>query len=130
MSLKSGFPIALRSLFALVSAFVVVVLINLGGGELADKTGFPDGGEARLAWDLGGVFIAGVFAAWMAVKLAPRAPRAHAAVFFVLVLAVAVSAVIQLGGDWPRWFSAGILLAVPLQVGLGAGWALRGRKYA
>jgi hypothetical protein len=113
VSLKSGFPIALRSLFALVSAFVVAVLVNLGGGELADTTGFPDGGEARLAWDLGWVFIAGVFATLLVVKLA-----------------VAALAVIQLGGDWPRWFSAGILLAVPLQVGLGAGWALRGSKRA
>lgn len=130
MSLKSGLWIALRSLLALASAAVVVALLNLCGGELADATGFPEGGEARLAWDLGWVFLAGASAAWMVVKLAPRAPRAHAAAFFVLMLVVAVLALIQLGGDWPCWFSVGILLAAPLQVVLGAGWALRGSKRA
>lgn len=128
MPLKRGLSLALHSLLALTLAFVVVVLVNLGGGELADATGFPKGGKARLAWDLAWVFIAGVFAAWLVVKLAPRVPRVHGAVFFSLMLAVAAFAVVQFGGDWPRWFSAGILLAVPLQVGLGAGWALRERK--
>jgi hypothetical protein len=128
MSLKHGPSVALRSLLTMGLAFAVVVLVNLGGGALADTTGFPKGGEARLAWDLGWVFIAGVFAAWLVVKLAPCAPRVHAVVFFALMLVVAAVAVFQLGGDWPRWFSVGILLAVPLQVGLGAGWALRERK--
>lgn len=130
MSLRSGFPTALRSLLALVSAFIVVALVNLGGGELADATGFPEGAEARLAWDLAWVFLAGMPAAWLAVKLAPCAPRMHAVAFFALMLAVAVLAVIRINGDWPRWFSTGILLAVPLQVGLGAGWAMRDRKRA
>lgn len=130
MSLKHGLSIALRSLFAMSSALALVVLITLGGGELADATGFPRGGEARLAWDLGWVFLAGMFAAWMVVKLAPRAPRMHAVVFFALMSGVALLAVIRLGDDWPCWFSAGILLAVPLQVGLGAGWVLREKKYA
>lgn len=130
MLLKSGFPMALRSMLALLSAMAVVVLVNLGGGELADATGFPRGGEARLAWDLCWVFLAGAFAAWTVVKLAPRAPRMHAVVFSVLVLSAAVLAVVRLGGDWPRWFSAGILLAVPLQVLLGARWAMRGRNHA
>jgi ABC-type multidrug transport system permease subunit len=126
MSLKLVSLLALRSLLAMALAFAVVVLVNLGGGELADATGFPNGGEARLAWDLGWVFLAGVLAAWAVVKLAPCAPRAHAAVFFVLMLAVAALAVAQFGGDWPRWFSVGIL-AVPLQVGLGTGRGLRAR---
>lgn len=130
MPLKRGLSLALHSLLALTLAFVVVVLVNLGGGELADATGFPKGGEARLAWDLAWVFLAGMPAAWLMVKLAPCAPYAHAGLFFVLMLAVAVLAVMRFGGDWPRWFSAGILLAVPLQMGLGAGWALRERKSA
>ena len=130
MSLKPASLLALRSLLALALAFVVVVLVNLGGGELADATGFPNGGEARLAWDLLLVFLAGMFAAWLVVKLAPCAPRMHAVAFCALMLAVAVLAVIRIDGDWPRWFSTGILLAVPLQVGLGAGWAVRDRKRA
>ena len=130
MPLKRGPSLVVRSLLAMALAFVVVVLVNLAGGELADATGFPQAGQARLAWDLGWVFLAGMFAAWLVVKLAPRAPRMHALVFFALMLAVAVWAVIRIDGGWPRWFSAGLLLAVPLQVGLGAGWAVRGRKRA
>lgn len=124
------FLLALRSLLTMTLAFVVVVLVNLAGGGLADASGFPEGGEARLAWDLAWVFLAGMFAAWLVVKLAPCAPRMHAVAFFALMLAVAVLAVIRIDGDWPRWFSAGILLAVPLQVGLGAGWVMRDRKHA
>jgi hypothetical protein len=130
MPLKRVSLLVLRSLLAMTLAFVVVVLVNLAGGELADATGFPQAGEARLAWDLAWVFLAGMFAAWLVVKLAPCAPRRHAVAFFALMLAVAVLAVIRIDGDWPRWFSTGILLAVPLQVGLGAGWALRDRKHA
>ena len=117
---------ALRSVLAMAAGFVVVALVNQGGGELGDLIGFAGGGERRLAWDLGWVFIAGMLAAWVAVRLAPCARRAHAAVFFAAMLAVAAWAVAQMGDDWPRWFSAGVVLAVPLQVGLGACWALRG----
>jgi hypothetical protein len=38
--------------------------------------------------------------------------------------------VVQLGSDWPYWFSAGILLTLPLQAWLGLRWALRGRPSA
>lgn len=125
MSLKLGLPGALRSLLAMALAFVVVVLINVAGGELADTTGFPGGGQARLAWDLVWFFIAGMLATCVVTRLAPSALRAHAIIFFVLMLVIGVLAVAQLGGDWPRWFSAGILLAAPLQAGLGAWWARR-----
>lgn len=105
---------------------IVLPLVNLAGGALADLTGFPAAGEGRLAWDLGWVFVAGSLAAWAVARLAPRAARTHAAAFFALMLIVSVLAVARLGEDWPRWFSAGILIALPLQVGLGTWWALRG----
>lgn len=120
--------LAVRSLLALLLAFAVAVLANWAGGELADATGFPSGNDTRLAWDLAWVCIGGVLAAWSVVKLAPAAPRAHAGVLFALALAIHVAAVAQLGEDWPRWFSAGLLLALPLQILLGAWWALRNLK--
>jgi peptidoglycan/LPS O-acetylase OafA/YrhL len=125
MSLKRGVWRAIRSLLAMASAFAVAVLVNWGGGELADATAFPSGNESRLGWDLTWVFIAGALAAWTVVKLAPHAPRAHAWVLFALALTIHVAAVMQLGGDWPRWFSAGLLLTLPLQIWVGAWWALR-----
>ncbi|MGI8560774.1 MAG: hypothetical protein ACR2J7_04930 [Luteimonas sp.] len=120
--------LALRSLLAMALALVVVVAVNRAGGGLAGLAGFPRGGEARLAWDLGWVCVAGVLATWAAVRLAPVAPRMHAVALFAVFLAVAVAAVMRLGDDWPRWFSAGALLSLPLQVWLGAWWGLRGRR--
>lgn len=128
MSLTRVPLLVLRSLLAIALAFPVLSLVSLAGGALADLTGFPDAGEGRLVWDLGWVFIAGVLAAWMVARLAPRAPRLHAAIFFVLMLVISGVAVARLGGDWPRWFGAGILLTLPLQVGLGVWLGLRGRK--
>ncbi|HEX7802674.1 MAG TPA: hypothetical protein VF471_07960 [Pseudoxanthomonas sp.] len=127
MSLKRGSWLALRSLLAIGAGLVVLPLVNLAGGALADLTGFPAAGEGRLAWDLGWLFTAGSLAAWTVARLAPRAARAHAAALFALMLVVSVLAVAQLGEDWPRWFSAGVLIALPLQVGLGTWWALRSR---
>jgi hypothetical protein len=126
MSLKRGSWLALRSLLAMASALAVLLLVNLAGGALADRTGSPAAGEARLAWDLGWFFVAGSLAAWTVAKLAPRAPRLHVAAFFALV--TGVLAVVRLGDDWPHWFSAGILIGLPLQAGLGGWWALRDRK--
>lgn len=117
--------LALRSLLAIVLALAVVVLVNQGGGALADLAQFPKPGEGRLAWDLFVVFAAGTVGAWVAVRLAPGAPRRHAFSFFALSLAIIVFAVMKLGADWPWWFSAGILLSLPLQVWLGASWAMR-----
>ena len=114
---------ALRSLLAILLALVVIVLVSLGGGELLDLAGFPGGGGMRLALDLAWVFIAGVLATWVVVRLAPCAPRAHAAALCVLMLVIAVVAVARVGDDWPRWFSVGVLLAPPLQAWLGTWWA-------
>ncbi|WP_176943854.1 hypothetical protein [Pseudoxanthomonas sp. CF125] len=44
------------------------------------------------------------------------------------MLVIDVLAVVWVGDDWPHWFNAGVLIALPLQVGLGAWWALRGGK--
>ena len=121
---------ALRSLLAILLALVVIVLVNQGGGELADLAGFAGGGERRLALDLAWVFIAGVLATWVAVRLAPCAPRAHAAALCVLMLLTAAVAVVRIGGDWPRWFSVGVLLAPPLQAWFGTGWALQASQAA
>jgi len=119
---------ALRTLLAFASAFVAIYAVNLAGSVLAGLSGLAGGGGPRLAWDLLWVFLAGVAATWSLVTLAPVAPRIHAAVFFVLTLAVDGWAVVEMGRDWPAWFGAGILLTLPLQVWLGAWLALRRRR--
>ncbi len=117
--------IALRSCVAFVLALAAVPLVNAAGGQLGDAIGLASGGDGRLSWDLAWVLVAGVAANWLVTKLAPCALRLHAVVLFVAMLAIHVQAVRMLGNDWPRWFSAGLLLCPPLQTWLGAGWALR-----
>lgn len=128
MDVKRTLLLVLRSLLAIALALVVVVVVNLGGGVVAGWFGFAAGGEGRLAWDLGWFVLAGVLASWTAVRLAPAAPRAHVATLFAILAVVGVLAVIELGADWPTWFSAGALLTLPLQAWLGAWWGLQGRR--
>jgi hypothetical protein len=129
MALKSasGLVPALRSLLAMALAWAMFCLANIAGSGLATLAGFPSGGGGRLAWDLAWVIVAGVLAAAVAAALAPRAPRVHVLALFAMLLAIAVLAVARLGGDWPWWFSAGIVATLPLQAWLGARRVLRWR---
>lgn len=117
---------ALRSLLALALALGAVVAVNWIGAALGDVLGIAQG-KARLAWDLFWVFCAGTAAAWVMVRLAPRAPVAHAWAFFAIALVIDAVGVAQMWDAWPLWFSLGVLLTLPLQVWLGASLALRSR---
>lgn len=118
----------LRSLLAIALALAAVVVINQLGGELAEWIGLPPGGDGRLAWDLGWVIASGTAAIWVTARVAPCAPRGHAGVSFVLLLAATVWAVFEMGADFPWWFCAGLALALPLEGWLGLKLALRGRS--
>ncbi len=118
----------LRSLLAITLAVVAVVLVNQAGGWLAEALEFPTGGDSRLAWDLGWVIASGTAAIWVTARVAPCAPRGHALVSFVLLLAAVVWAVFEIGADFPWWFCAGLVLALPLEGWLGVKLALRGRS--
>jgi len=125
MSLQHSLLLALRSMAAMGLAMAIVFLVNTAGGWLAAALGFP-GGSTRLAWDLGCVFVAGLLATRVLVRLAPCAPRRHALALLLLMLAVSVAAVIRLGAEFPVWFSTGLLFCVPVQVAVGVRWALHG----
>lgn len=118
----------LRSLLAIALALAAVVAINQLGGELADWLGLPPGGDGRLAWDLGWVIASGTAAIWVVTRAAPCAPRGHALAFFVMLLATVVWGVVRMGGDYPGWFCAGLVLTLPLQGWVGMKLALLGRR--
>jgi hypothetical protein len=126
MPIRHVLSSALRSLLAFALACAALVVVNWAGGELGGLLRLPQGAR-HLAWDLTWVWIAGIAAAWLVAKLAPRAPRLHAAAWGALMLGVAIAAVREIG-DWPIWFSAGVVLGAPLQAWLGARLALRGRR--
>ena len=119
--------IALRVLLAVLAGLAVMFALNLAGSAVASALGFSAGGTARLGWDLLCVVLSGIAGTWAAVRLAPCAPRLHALAFFLLVLLMDGYAVAALGADFPEWFSAGLLLTLPLQVWAGARLALSRR---
>lgn len=116
-----------RSLFSLGAAVAVFGLLLQIGDASAHALGLPPGGDARLAWDLAWTLAAGLAAVWTCARIAPGAPRRHAALLGAAMMAIATWAVIELGGDFPGWFGAGLLIGTPLAVWLGTVVALRGR---
>lgn len=118
----------LRSPLTIALAAVAVLLVNQVGGWLAEWLGLPPGGDGRLAWDLGWVIASGTAAIWVTARTAPCAPRGHALVSLVLLSAAAVWAVFEMGADFPWWFCAGLVLALPLEGWLGTRLALHERR--
>ena len=111
--------VVLRSLLALALAIVAVPLVNLAGGELAALLQLPPGGDARLAYDLLWVCLAGVAGSALMVGVAAVAKTAHAWALFVLYLALDLYVTVVAWDDFPRWFTLACLLTLPLQMWLG-----------
>ena len=114
--------IVLRSALALALAIAAIPLVNLAGSELAALLKLPPGGDARLAYDLLWVFLAGLVGSALIVGVAAVAKTAHAWAIFAIYLALDVYVTVVAWDDFPRWFSLACLLTLPLQVGLG--WRL------
>lgn len=117
-----------RSVSALVLAIAAIPAVNIAGGWISDHAfGLPPGGDVRLAADLSWVFMAGFVGTWLMVKTAAVAKTGHAWALFALYAALDARAVAATWGDYPYWFSLGVLLLLPLQVWLG--WWLAMRKW-
>jgi len=116
---RRRFSVVLRSVLALALAVVAVPLVNLAGGELASRLGLPRGGDARLAYDLVWVFLAGLVGSVLMVGVAAVAKTAHAWALFALYLALDLYVTVMAWDDFPRWFTLACLLTLPAQVWLG-----------
>jgi hypothetical protein len=119
MPAPSRWTIAARSLAAFALAVVAIPAVSLSGAWLSEAAGLPRGGMLRLAVDLGWVAVAASVGAFAGVRTAAIAKCAHACAIFALYLSVAAYAVITMGNDFPRWFTAGLLASLPPQVWLG-----------
>jgi hypothetical protein len=128
MPLPRTLAIPLRSLLALALAVLAIPAVNLAGGWLSTRLfALPRGGDLRLAVDLFWVFMAGLAGTWLMVRVAAVAKTAHAWALFALYLAVDLMAAQAGWDDYPRWFTFGVLLTLPLQVWLGW-WLAWGRR--
>jgi len=111
--------IVLRSLLALALAIIAIPLMNLAGSALAAPLKLPPGGDARLAYDLLWVFLAGFVGSALMVGVAAVAKTAHAWAIFALYLVLDVVVTVLAWDDFPLWFTLACVLTLPLQVWLG-----------
>lgn len=115
-----------RSALATMLALAALVLVNLAGARVSDA--IPAlAGDARLAADLAWLWLGGLAAAWLAAALAPVAKGLHLLVLFAAVGVVAIRWALGAWGDFPAWFTIGVLAGLPLQAGAGA-WLERTRR--
>ena len=127
--MQSSAIIVLRSVVALALAIFAIPMVNLAGGEFATRLALPPGGDARLAYDLAWVFLAGIAGSALMVGVAAVAKTAHAWAIFALYLALDAYVTVMAWDDFPRWFTLACVLTLPLQVWLGW-WLAGGRKRA
>lgn len=128
MSVWSALKNPLRSVLAIVFAFVVMVLVNSIGAWLVAALGHAPGGEARLGWDLAWTILGGIAAIAFASRYAPTRPRVHGGVVWAVIAAASVYAAWDLGNDFPFWFVVGLLVSLPFQAaGIGIGQRARPR---
>jgi hypothetical protein len=101
----------LRSATAVVAGFLFLWSTLIVGGIVIGP---------RLVPALGLRFVGAVLGGWLAARVAPRAPFAHAAVLAMLVLILSVGSMASAAG-YPMWYGAA---AVILGVGgvLAGGW--------
>ena len=118
--------VVLRSVAAWVLSLYALPLVNQIGGELAPVFGLSRGGDARLAYDLLWVGIAGVTGSMLMVRIAAVAKTAHAWGFLAVYLALGLVLTGLAWDDFPRWFTLACVLTLPLQVWLGW-WLAFGR---
>ena len=117
--MQSRAIIMLRSVVAFIAAFYAVPLVNQVGGELTPLLPLPRGSDARLAYDLVWVILAGITGSALMVSIAAVAKTAHAWVFFTLYMALGLVVTWLAWDDFPRWFTLACLLTLPVQVWLG-----------
>ena len=106
-------PSALRSVLAVVAGFVVIGVLAFGTGKLAagmwpgahDAAGSPTTDAARIA-QLLYVAVFAVFGCWLAGRLAPGRPMAHALAVGVLGLLLNVASAWALRDAHPAWYLA------------------------
>jgi hypothetical protein len=125
-------PSILRSVIAVVVGFVVIGALAFGTGALAarmwpgavDVDGNPATSAARVAQLLYvGVFA--VFGCWLAGRLAPSRPMAHALAVGVLGLILNVASAWATRDSFPAWYLAAGVVTTMLWAWIGGRLAER-----
>jgi hypothetical protein len=115
MSALSLAKTVVLSILCVVVAVFVLGMVSGAAGWIAPWIGLGEGGQARLAWDLGWTILGGVAATAFAARYAPTAPYVHGGVVWAVIAAASVYAAWDLGSDFPFWFVTVLLIALPFQ---------------
>ena len=119
-------PSILRSVLAVVVGFVVIGALAVGAGTVVAST-WPDavgadGTPATTAARLAQLLYVGVFATfgcWLAGRLAPSRPMAHALAVGVLGLVLNVATAWAVKDSHPAWYLAAGVLTTMLWAWIG-----------
>lgn len=115
MSALSLAKTVVLSVLCVVVALFVLGMVSGAAGWIAPWIGLGDGGQARLAWDLGWTILGGIAATAFAARYAPTLRYVHGGVVWAVIASASVYAAWDLGSDFPFWFVLVLLLSLPLQ---------------
>lgn len=118
--------LGLQMLAILGLAIAAVVAVNFAGGTLWQWLAPSAGSEPRLAWDLGWWMASITLAFWVIARFMPRAPRRFVVAALLALMALALWAAHEMWGEYPHWFTVGMLLSPLLGAGLAMRWVRRG----
>ena len=125
-------PKALRSVLAVVAGFCVIGALAFGTGKIFqsmspaqfDASGIPTT-TVMMIVQLLYVGVIATFGCWLAGRLAPSRPMAHALAVGVLGLALNIPSAIMLRDTHPMWYIATGVLTTVLWAWLGGRLAER-----
>jgi len=115
MSALSLAKTVVLSVLCVVVALFVLGMVSGAAGWIAPWIGLGDGGQSRLAWDLGWTILGGLAATAFAARYSPTLPYVHGGVVWAVITAASAYAAWDLGSDFPFWFVLVLLLSLPLQ---------------
>ena len=113
-----------RSIVAVAAGFVLTMALNLGTNAILVRLGvIPAEGAttdaATLILVCAYVAVYGILGCYVAARLAPSRPMAHALVLGALALAMSIPITLQQWDTSPAWFNVYNLLAVMPYAWLG-----------
>lgn len=114
----------LRTLVAIVLGFAAIDLMHLAGSRLFPAAYSPPGAGSWLPLFLVLMLLAGIAGTFVMVLVSRHRPWLHALVFLAIMLALDISALLDVFAGRDLWFKAFMLLSLPLQAWVGARLAL------
>ena len=133
MMTQTGSPVVLlaRSGEALLAGLVVVAVATTAADQIFHASGvFPPWGEPMFATGSNLLALAyriafGILGGWVAARLAPRSPVAHAVALGLVGTALSVAGAVEMVGFNPLWFFVAVILSALPSTWIGGRLAAR-----